>query len=447
MSELYDVVGVGLGPFNLGLAALLDEVEGIDPLFLERKEAFGWHEGMLIEGATLEVPFLADLVTMADPTSPHSYLNYLHERDRLYEFYFYETFQIPREEYDAYCGWVADRLDSCQFSREVDRITEDGDAFLVEAHDPETGEKERYRAKNVVSGIGSRPHVPEGLGGHSEEDVFHSACYMDRRERCLAADGITVVGSGQSAAEIFLDLLRTQPEHDYRLDWLTRSAGFFPMEYSKLGLQHFTPEYIDYFYDLPRETREGLLPEQDLLYKGIDPGTSEAIYDLLYERSVGDAPDVGMLANAEVREIDGAGDRYRLRCEQREEETRFVHETEVVALATGYRRPFPSFFEPIADRIETERGLDVTRDYRLKTGDLPGEIFVQNAEVHTHGVGTPDLGLGCHRNAVIVNALCDREVYPVGEDTVFQDFSVEQFAEHAPARVLDEPHTPLTRED
>ncbi len=30
---------------------------------------------------------------------------------------------------------------------------------------------------------------------------------------------------------------------DYRLDWLTRSEGFFPMEYSKLGLQHFTPEY------------------------------------------------------------------------------------------------------------------------------------------------------------------------------------------------------------
>ncbi len=42
---------------------------------------------MLIEGVTLEVPFLADLVTLADPTSPYSFLNYVRERDRIYEFY------------------------------------------------------------------------------------------------------------------------------------------------------------------------------------------------------------------------------------------------------------------------------------------------------------------------------------------------------------------------
>ncbi len=449
MSDPYDVVGIGIGPFDLGLAALLDGVEDVDALFLEQEESFGWHEGMLIDGATLEVPFLADLVTMADPTSPHSYLNYLKEQGRLYEFYFYETFQIPREEYNAYCKWVAEHLGSCRFGRRVTRVADDGDAFLVEARDPETGEQQRYRARNVVSGIGSRPHVPPGLRGHPDEDVFHSARYMDRRERCLDATGITVVGSGQSAAEVFLDLLRAQSGNDYRLDWLTRSEGFFPMEYSKLGLQHFTPEYVDYFYDLPEETKSDLLAEQDLLYKGIDPGTSEEIYDLLYERSIGSSPEVGMLANAEVRGIDALEDGgYRLRCEQRQEGVRFDHESEVVVLATGYRRPFPAFLVPIEDRIETTDGQPaVRRDYRLETEGLPGEVFVQNAEIRTHGVGTPDLGLGCHRNAVIANAICGREVYPVGEDTVFQDFSAEQFANHAPASVLDEPRAPLTRED
>ena len=54
----------------------------------------------------------------------------------------------------------------------------------------------------------------------------------------------------------------------------------------------------------------------------------------------------------------------------------------------------------------------VELDYRLRLRDgSPSTLFVQNAELHTHGVGAPDLGLGAHRNAVIANALCGREVY------------------------------------
>ncbi len=52
----------------------------------------------------------------------------------------------------------------------------------------------------------------------------------------------------------------------------------------------------------------------------------------------------------------------------------------------------------------------------------PSTLFVQNAELHTHGVGTPDLGLGAHRSAVIANALAGREVYAVRERNVFQSF-------------------------
>ena len=61
---------------------------------------------------------------------------------------------------------------------------------------------------------------------------------------------------------------------------------------------------------------------------------------------------------------------------------------------------------------------------RLRPGCAAGDraLFVQNAELHAHGVGAPDLGLGAHRNAVIVNALCGREVYPVRERNVFQTF-------------------------
>ncbi|WP_435152407.1 lysine N(6)-hydroxylase/L-ornithine N(5)-oxygenase family protein, partial [Haladaptatus sp. DFWS20] len=357
--DVYDVLGIGLGPFNLGLAALLSDTD-CESVFLEQKPEFEWHGGMLIEDATLEVPFMADLVTLADPTNEYSYLNYLRQHDRLYEFYFYETFQVPRREYDEYCRWAAEELDSARFSRRVTNVTYDESAgeFHVTARNPEdgnAGETVEYRARDIVVGVGSVPFVPESLRGPSEEDVFHSASYLNRRERCLDTESVTVVGSGQSAAEIFLDLLRHQPEAEFRLDWLTRSDGFFPMEYSKLGLQHFTPEYTQYFHDLSQETKDDLLPEQGLLYKGIDENTSEEIYDLLYERSVGgDDPNVGMLAMTEVEDIEQVGDSYRLTCEQWQEGERFAHDSEVVILGTGYHRPTPPFLAGIEERIDRD---------------------------------------------------------------------------------------------
>ncbi|SEQ83136.1 lysine N(6)-hydroxylase/L-ornithine N(5)-oxygenase family protein [Natrinema salaciae] len=454
----YDVLGVGLGPFNLGLAALLDGADPaleLDAVFLEREPAFAWHEGMLIEGATLEVPFLADLVTMADPTNPYSFLNYVRERDRIYEFYVYETFQIPRREYDEYLRWVAETVPTTQFDREVTSVeyeassgSSDGSettgTFVVEAVAPETGQRYRYRADDLVVGVGSRPSLPEFAREHAGADgpLFHTADYLERRDDALDAGSITVVGSGQSAAEVVLDLLERQSTHDYRLDWLTRSDGFFPMEYSKLGLQHFTPEYTRYFYELPQSRKDDLLADQDLLYKGIDPETSERIYDTLYERSIGDPdPDFGMLATTAVVDIERADGSYWLDCEQRQQGRAFALETDAVILGTGYHRPTPTFLEPIADRIAfDDRGrFRVSEDYRLEgdfggADDAGGRVFVQNAALHTHGVGTPDLGLGCYRNAVIVDRLAGREVYPIDRDTVFQTFDVEQFADHAPVR-------------
>jgi lysine N6-hydroxylase len=65
----YDLVGVGIGPANLSLAALADPLDGLHTTFFERESAFRWHPGLMIDGAFLQVPFLADLVSLVDPTS------------------------------------------------------------------------------------------------------------------------------------------------------------------------------------------------------------------------------------------------------------------------------------------------------------------------------------------------------------------------------------------
>lgn len=266
-----DLLGVGIGPFNLSLAALADAVPGLTTAFYDQRPGFHWHPGLLIDGATLQVPFLADLVTLADPTSRWSFLNWLRTRQRLYPFYFAERFHVHRAEYDAYCRWVAEGLPTTHFGQQVDTVRWNPGRALFEidhTHLDAQGEAEalgRTHARHLVLGIGTEPHVPEPLRPLAEAPavpVVHSAHYLEQRERLLAADHVTVVGSGQSGAEIFLDLLRARPAGRERLTWLARTPAFAPMEYSKLGLEHFTPDYTRYFHGLDEDVRDRLVAYQ-----------------------------------------------------------------------------------------------------------------------------------------------------------------------------------------
>jgi putrescine N-hydroxylase len=424
----HDVIGVGLGPFNLGLAALLDPVDDLDAVFFETRSSFRWHPGLLLDGTTLQVPFLADLVTLADPTSAYSFLNYLHCRARLYRFYFYEKFHVPRREYDAYCRWVAEQLgDTIRFGHRVEAIRPTGDdGWSVVVRGP-LDEITEHRASAVVLGVGSSPRVPACVGDDVRDGsdvVFHSSQYLDHRDAALAATRPTVIGSGQSAAEVFVDLLR-HGQHR-RLDWFTRSRGFLPMEYSKLGLEHFTPEYSRFFHGLPEARRDALRAGQDLLYKGIDAETSAEIYDALYEGSIdGHEPAVGYRSACELRSIGPSDGGWRLSFHHRDEEVDFEHDSDLVVLATGYEPAELPLGPELAAMVERDaEGRPVVEvDYRVQLAGRPkSTLFVQNGELHTHGVGAPDLGLGAHRNAVVVNALLGREEYPVRDRNVFQSF-------------------------
>ncbi|MDP2711678.1 MAG: SidA/IucD/PvdA family monooxygenase [Solirubrobacteraceae bacterium] len=417
----HDVVGVGIGPFNLGLAALLDGVDELDARFFDGKPQFAWHPGLMLDEAEVQVPFLADLVTLADPTSPYSFLAYLHARGRLYRFYFHEQLHVLRREFDAYYRWVSQRLASCSFGARVTEVA----AAPAGGWSVRLEDGAEHRARAVVLGVGGVPVVPDCARPLCGDDVVHTADYAGARERALRAARVTVLGSGQSAAEVVADVLDHAPAA--RLDWFTRSAGFLPMEYSKLGLEHFSPEYVAHFHGLPEERRDALRAGQDLLYKGIAAETSARIFDALYRRSIdGAEPNAGYAARCELRELGrSAGGALRLVLHHLDEDVSFTHETDVLVLGTGYRDaplPVPALAELAV--LDAHGRPVIEADFRVRLRDGAGEraLFVQNAELHSHGVGAPDLGLGAHRNAVIVNALCGREVYAVRERNVFQTF-------------------------
>ncbi|KUO01932.1 lysine N(6)-hydroxylase/L-ornithine N(5)-oxygenase family protein [Streptomyces caeruleatus] len=416
----YDFVGIGLGPFNLGLACLTEPIAELDGVFLESKPDFEWHAGMFLDGAHLQTPFMSDLVTLADPTSPYSFLNYLKEKGRLYSFYIRENFYPLRVEYDDYCRWAASKLSNVRFGTTVTEVTYDEEAGLYVVR---TAAGDTYRARHLVLGTGTPPYIPEacqGLGG----DFLHNSRYLQNKAELQKKESITLVGSGQSAAEIYYDLLSEIDVHGYRLNWVTRSPRFFPLEYTKLTLEMTSPEYVDYFRELPEATRYRLTAEQKGLFKGIDGDLINEIFDLLYQKNLGGPVPTRLLTNSALNGARYENGTYTLSFRQEEQQKDFELDSQGLVLATGYKYAEPEFLKPVRDRLvyDSQGNYDVARNYAV---DVTGRgIFLQNAGVHTHSITSPDLGMGPYRNAYIIRELLGTEYYPVEKTIAFQEFSV-----------------------
>ncbi|MFE8644664.1 lysine N(6)-hydroxylase/L-ornithine N(5)-oxygenase family protein [Sphingomonas sp. NCPPB 2930] len=424
-APVYDFIGIGLGPFNLGLACLSEPVPGLRSLFLEQKDDFCWHGGMLLDGTTLQNPFLADLVSMADPTSHFSYLNYCKQQGRLHTYYIRENFYLSRQEYDRYCKWAAAGLSNVHFQHRVLDIRHDAaeGCYRVSGRQGRDGQPFCYRCLRLVLGIGSVPQVPGACDGSALD--HHTAHYLARKPQLQTKRSITVIGSGQSGAEVYFDLLQDCERFGYALNWVTRSPRFFQMENAKLTLELISPDYIDHFYRLPEPVKRRVLEDQRSIYNGINQTLIDRIYDLLDETR--DRPGVRtqLLTNLALdsHRYDPAARRHALRFCHTELGHHYTHETEGLVLATGYRACVPSFVEGIRDRIRWRAPgrYAQARNYAV---DLQArEIFVQNAGLYSHGLTNPDLGLACCRNARLIRELTGVDHYAVETRTTFQDFA------------------------
>jgi lysine N6-hydroxylase len=439
--QVLDAIGVGIGPFNLGLAALADSAPDLRIKLFDERPRFSWHATARVPGALLQAGFLADLVTLVDPTSRWSFLSYLCAHDRMYPFYLAERFRLPPHEYEDYCRWVAESLPRCHFGTRVDSVSWDEarEAFAVRVartadavHHGDTslfgdGVRATVYAHNLVLGVGTSPMVPLALRHTVGPDVFHSAEYGERLPDLSGRRHVTVVGSGQSGAEIFLDLLRQQSARGWALSWLTRSPAFAPLEASALAAEHLTPEYVRYFHELPDHTRKSLLASQWRLHQAVEPSTLDAIFHELYEHLMdGRRAPVTLQPGVRVDSVyPSATNGLTVSGVHTIEDTPFRVETEAVVLATGYAARRPPCLEPLAPLINwDDRGRFIADlGYRAQTSTtITGGLFVQNAELHSHGVATPSLSIGAYRSATILNQIAGRELFTLPKRTAFTTF-------------------------
>ncbi|AMW78115.1 ornithine monooxygenase [Acinetobacter sp. TGL-Y2] len=430
---MLDFIGIGLGPFNLSLAALLNQNTSLKYQFFDKRQNFDWHAGIQLPNAMMQVPFMADLVSMVEPTSPYSFLNYLKAQQRLYKFYFRESLYIPRQEYNHYCQWVVQQLHHLQFGSRVTDIAPISGGFQVITE--QEGRLSVHQTRKLVLGMGTIPKLPEPLQiiAKQNRQCLHSSNYLHQCDEHLSGH-VVLIGSGQSAAEIFIDLFDRQINSEtgkpkFHLYWLTRSAGFFPMENTPLGLESFSPDYMSYFYHLPKNLKETLPTTQANLYKGISAKTIRDIYERLYHRSIG-AVDTHVtmaghyqLESAEV--INGKN--IQLKFFQTQQQQNLHIQASTVIAATGYQYPSLDLLNKLSPNIvlDTQKHWHINENYKLNY-QADGEIYVQNTDLFHHGVGTPDLGLGAFRSAKIANQILGERYFEIEGRQSFQDFQSKE---------------------
>src|SRR3989442_595843 len=249
---------------------------GLQGPFFDRSADFEWHPGLLFPEATIQVSYLKDLVTLVDPTSPYSFLAFLHDRKRLYRFLNRTQQRVSRKEFNQYLQWVAGRLPNVEFGAEVREVTLDDSRFAVRL------DSRIIDTTNLVLGTGLTPNIPPWAQPSLGTEVFHSIDYL-RQPLDVIGKVVAVVGGGQSGAEVVWHLLLDIAHLPAQLVWISHRPNFLPLDESPFTNELFNPVYSDYFFSLTPEQRDILLDEQKLASDGISQGLLQRIYDRLYD--------------------------------------------------------------------------------------------------------------------------------------------------------------------
>ncbi|WP_217606634.1 lysine N(6)-hydroxylase/L-ornithine N(5)-oxygenase family protein [Chitinophaga sp. GbtcB8] len=409
-SSVYDLLGVGIGPSNLSTAALIAPYnQQVNSIFFDDKSEFNWYPGMLFPDATIQVSILKDLVTMVDPTSQFTFLNFLKETGRLYMFASKGQFDgLKRREFVQYFKWAVARMQNLHFMSTVQRIEYKDDCFEVTVNDVS------YKAKNLAMGAGLSANVPGFCRKHIGSGMVHSSQFLTSNVD-FSGKRIMVVGGGQSGAEVILFLLKEEERLPLSVQWISSNYNFLPLENTPFSNELYTPKYSDYFYNLHKEDKEKLLERQKFTSDGVSEKTLSDIYETIYNYKF--LRDIDILdfypgtyfTNAERTENCFCAE---VTLKEKSSAVQYM-DVDIIVLATGFNYQQHKCLEPLDGYISTTDGkYDVAEDFSIvTTKDMKGKIYIHNGARHVRGVADPNLSLLAWRSAKIINALMEQKVY------------------------------------
>ncbi|SCE40098.1 SidA/IucD/PvdA family monooxygenase [Streptomyces sp. DvalAA-19] len=424
-SHISDVVGIGFGPSNLALAIALQEMIKADTgrteyamAFHERQPRFGWHRGMLMEDATMQVSFLKDLATMRNATSRYTFVAYLQEKGRVAEFINSKTLYPLRVEFHDYLEWAAQQFDaSVSYGSEivaVRPVIESGSVEYVDvvARSASGGSSTVVqRARNVVIGMGLTPRLPDGI--EESERIWHSSQLLHRADSLpYRPRNFVVVGSGQSAAEVADYLHRTFS--DANVHTVLSRYGYSVADDSPFANGVFDPEAVDRFYTSSADAKQRLLDYHgNTNYSVVDLEVSQDLYRRSYQEKVLGKQRLRMLNSSRVTSAEEHADGVRVTVEAMDSGSVRTMDADVIVYATGYR---PSDAAPLLSELageckrDEEGRLAVERDYRVITSEaVRCGIYVHGAVTeHSHGLSAGLLSNTAVRSGEIARSILRR---------------------------------------
>ena len=426
--SIYHTIGIGFGPANLALAvALREEAESkggraLSHLFLESRLSPSWHPGMLIEDSLIQISVLKDLATVRNPQSRFTFLNYLKIKGRLFEFLNLRDLFPTRIEFNGYLTWVAEELgERARYGKQVIAVTpvpsEDRttiERLKITARDVTTDTIESYETQNLVVATGGVPWVPDGVRLERDGKIFHACQFVERLNRDYPSRDsryrFIVVGSGQSAAELFYHLITRYPNADVTA--AIRRFAYKPVDDSDFTNEIFFPQMVDFLYDLPGEKRKLVLDMcRDVNYAVVDLPLIKKIYRALYQEKVLGRDRARIRPFMELRSASETGSGVEVEFYDLLRDRPVRAETEALILATGYTwsRQHPLLEEVSLYLLrDSENRYKVERDYRLASSpSFRPRIFIQGFAEDTHGASEPVLSLLPMRAGDILQSLLD----------------------------------------
>lgn len=404
-----DVLGIGAGPANLAMAVALEELAPDDfarqCLLVERSADIAWQRGMLLPWARSQVSFLKDLVTMRNPRSRFTFVNYLHSTGRLNEFVNMGSFTPFRSEISGYLEWVAYGLEkvSLEFNRTCERIipvwNRDGSVDLWEA---QFADGTSVLARDIVLGVGRDPRIPVAFADLPSHLYTHSTQFATRvRQLVPRPEHVVVVGSAQSAAEMLWTVMQMYPATACTM--VMRTIGLNNYESSKFTNELFYPGFVDEFFGCDKEAQSQLLAEMHRTnYSGLAPHMLETLYEARYLGEIRGDQRMSMHTMSDVVSATVVDDKVclRLRSRANREESELV--CDHVFLGTGFDPAMPGLVRSLQEEL-VQDVMNVSRSYRAQ---LPAEIrarcYLQGVNEATHGIADSLLSVLANRSGEIV---------------------------------------------
>ncbi|MFF5570379.1 lysine N(6)-hydroxylase/L-ornithine N(5)-oxygenase family protein [Streptomyces luteogriseus] len=428
---VHDLIGIGFGPSNVAMAIALREHnnrvgrhEAVTAHFFEQQPRFGWHRGMLIDDATMQVSFLKDLVTLRNPASEYSFLCYLQSKGRLIDFINHKNLFPLRVEFHDYFEWAAAQVDDMvSYGHEVvgvAPVTRDGVVEHLEVTVRSGGGLEVHRARNLVIGTGLRPLMPEGV--ERGERVWHNSELLNRVDELEGSSPsrFVVVGAGQSAAENVAYLHRRFPEAEVCA--VFSRYGYSPADDSSFANRIFDPQAVDEYFAAPEDVKRRLMDYHgNTNYSVVDIDLIDDLYRQSYREKVLGTERLRFLNVSRLTGVKETPSSVRATVTSLVTGEDTDLEADVVVFATGYSPVDPtSLLGEVADRClrDDEGRVRVERDWSIATDPtLRCGVYLQGGTEHTHGITSSLLSNTAIRVGEILDSLLGRVAGPAADQT------------------------------